>query len=404
MQEDKLASLINKTLNEIPIVDMHTHLFPYEFNEFCLYGIDNILTYHYLIAEYFRFQNTSSQFFWTLAKENQAELIWKTLFIDNTPLTESTIGVLKILNELGISFNKSLNVIRSQFDNIIDGNPKNYIEKILTHSNVKKVVMTNDPLDINEIKFWNESVFQNKRFKFALRLDSVCKTLIKDINIQLFSKNYSLKRDISNFLTDLIEKTNPEYLSISLPDHFNFDGQEMFFLNDYIFPLLSKYNLPIVFMIGVRRKVNVDYHSAGDGVGKFNIIVLEKLCKKFRSIKFFVTLLSRENQHELAVLARKFSNLIPFGSWWFLNNLFNSTEIGEMRTSLLGNSFVFQHSDSRVIEHLIYKWNRSKEVLSEILLSRYSELIRLNYPVTKKIIKRDAYKFLNSNYQENINN
>ena len=33
-----------------------------------------------------------------------------------------------------------------------------------------------------------------------------------------------------------------------------------------------------------------------------------------------VSVLSRENQHELCVYARKFGNLLPFGCWWFVNN------------------------------------------------------------------------------------
>ena len=35
-------------------MDAHTHLFPLEFNELCLWGIDELLTYHYLTAEALR--------------------------------------------------------------------------------------------------------------------------------------------------------------------------------------------------------------------------------------------------------------------------------------------------------------------------------------------------------------
>jgi len=44
------------------------------------------------------------------------------------------------------------------------------------------------------------------------------------------------------------------------------------------------------------------------------------LCQRFPNYRFFVTMLARENQHELTVAARKFGNLMPFGCWWFLNN------------------------------------------------------------------------------------
>jgi hypothetical protein len=49
--------------------------------------------------------------------------------------------------------------------------------------------------------------------------------------------------------------------------------------------------------------------------------------------------LARENQHELAVLARKFRNLHIFGCWWFLNNPSLVDEVTRMRVELLGLSF-----------------------------------------------------------------
>ena len=33
-----------------PVIDVHTHVFPPEFDGLFLHGIDDLLTYHYLIA------------------------------------------------------------------------------------------------------------------------------------------------------------------------------------------------------------------------------------------------------------------------------------------------------------------------------------------------------------------
>ena len=62
-----------------------------------------------------------------------------------------------------------------------------------------------------------------------------------------------------------------------------------------------------------------------------------------------------ENQHELCVAARKFNNLMPFGCWWFLNNPSIVSEITRERLELLGPSFIPQHSDARVLEHLLWQ-------------------------------------------------
>ena len=41
-----------------PVIDVHTHLLPPQFGEMSLFGIDELLTYHYLIAETFRSEIT----------------------------------------------------------------------------------------------------------------------------------------------------------------------------------------------------------------------------------------------------------------------------------------------------------------------------------------------------------
>src|SRR5207248_4150352 len=86
-----------------------------------------------------------------------------------------------------------------------------------------------------------------------------------------------------------------------------------------------------------------------------DVTALERICAEYPDVRFLVTILSRENQHELCVSARKFNNLMPFGCWWFLNNPSIVSEITRERLELLGSSFIPQHSDASVLEQLIYK-------------------------------------------------
>lgn len=102
-------------------------------------------------------------------------------------------------------------------------------------------------------------------------------------------------------------------------------------------------------MVGVRRGVNSALRSAGDGVGRADVGALERMCAEYPDVRFLATFLSRENQHELCVAARKFSNLMPFGCWWFLNNPSIISEITRERLELLGTSFIPQHSDARIL-------------------------------------------------------
>jgi len=114
----------------------------------------------------------------------------------------------------------------------------------------------------------------------------------------------------------------------------------------------------------------------------------------FRSATF----LSRENQHELCVTARKFSHLLPFGCWWFLNNPSIVSEITRERLELLGASFIPQHSDARVLEQVIYKWQHARRVIADALYEAYEHLLRDGRAVTRAAIERDVTRMFSGNF------
>ena len=99
---EELRAEVELVVNSTPVVDVHTHLFPSEFNELCLYGIDELLTYHYLVAETFRSARIAYDQFWSMSKTAQADLVWKTLFVDNTPTSEAAQGIVSVLDVFGL--------------------------------------------------------------------------------------------------------------------------------------------------------------------------------------------------------------------------------------------------------------------------------------------------------------
>jgi hypothetical protein len=117
-------------------------------------------------------------------------------------------------------------------------------------------------------------------------------------------------------------------------------------------------------------------------------------------VKFLVTLLSRENQHELCVAARKFPNLMPFGCWWFLNDPSLIEEITRMRLELLGLSFIPQHSDARILDQLVYKWAHSRAILKRVLLDKYADTMAAGWPLTRDDVFGDLEKLFSGNFRE----
>jgi hypothetical protein len=371
-----LQQTVREVLESTPFIDIHTHLFAPQFGELGLWGIDELLTYHYLEAELFRFSPITPARYFALNKYEKADLIWRILFIENSPISEATRGVIAVLNAFGLPTDSvSLEPIRRFF---IERNFEDHLSEVLRLSGIGAVVMTNDPLDPNEAPLWRDGFQYDPRFLPALRLDRVL-------------NDPSTTRSALDLW---IDRMHPVYMAVSLPDSFQFPAGDLRtrLLTDIVLPACGEANIPLALMIGVRRQVNPAIRLAGDASGRADLQAVETLCRQYPDNKFLVTVLSRENQHELCVLARKFANLTPFGCWWFLNNPSMVEEITRERLEMLGASFIPQHSDARILEQLIYKWRNTRRTLTPILAETYRLMVEDGRTITCAEIERDIQK------------
>ncbi|HEY8561502.1 MAG TPA: hypothetical protein VIL74_14090 [Pyrinomonadaceae bacterium] len=403
---DNLAEIVKSVIAATPVFDLHTHLYAPQFSELDLRGIDEILNYHYLIAEFFRSSATPPEEFWRLEKRTQADLIWRTLFVENTPLSEATRGVVTILSALGLD--PGANDLREAREYFSSRESARHLEDVLRIAGVSDVAMTNDPLDETETEVWNGGEALDRRFHAALRLDRILNDWTRaapKIAAQDYDVSGALderaKNETRRFLENWIGRMNPLYLGVSLPDDFLYpeDSARGALLRDVVLPVCKERKITLALMIGVRRRVNPAIRLAGDGVGRADVGAVERLCAENPEVGFLATFLSRENQHELCVAARKFSNLMPFGCWWFLNNPSIIAEITRERFELLGTSFIPQHSDARILEQLIYKWDHSRTAIADALTESYANLWRSGRQITRREIERDAEKLFSGNFR-----
>jgi hypothetical protein len=209
-------------------------------------------------------------------------------------------------------------------------------------------------------------------------------------------------KEARRFLDAWVERMQPLYMAVSLPDDFGYpaEGVRDRLIREVVLPTARGHDLPFALMIGVRRGVNPALRAAGDGVGRADVSAVARLCAENPEVRFLSTFLSRENQHELCVSARKFQNLMPFGCWWFLNNPSIIKEITRERLELLGTSFVAQHSDARVLEQLVYKWRHSRRVVAGALSESYGRLLESGRAPTRAEIERDAARLFDRNFRE----
>jgi len=193
------------------------------------------------------------------------------------------------------------------------------------------------------------------------------------------------------FLADWARRISARYVMVSLPPTFRYpDASPTSQLIDgVVLPFCREHGLPFALMPGVKRAVNPALRLAGDGMGRSDLSALENLCAAHPENRFLATVLSRENQHELCVLARKFRNLHIFGCWWFTNIPSVIDEMTRLRLELLGLSFTPQHSDARVLDQVIYKWDHSRRIIGSALAEKYVDLAKTGWWVTEDEIRRD---------------
>ncbi len=404
-----LEQTVRRSVASTAASDIHTHLFPPGHGELLLWGIDDLLTYHYLVAELLSVapRELTPEKFWALKKQQQADLVWQHLFCDASPISEARQGVLTVLTELGLDpATRDLSTWRAWFGR---QKAEHYLDRVLDLAKIDYAIMTNDPLADGEAEHWLSCRPCPNRLRTALRTDGLLGNF-PSARPQLARQGCATDATLTaetveslrRWLAGWIDRLRPVYLAASLgPDWSYGDGSQITELLDRVIcPVAAERNLPIALMLGVRRRVVPSLAQAGDAQGRSDIAALARLCLQHPGTKFLATVLDRHDQHHLAVTGRKFSNLHVFGCWWFCNTPSIIEEVTRMRLELLGTNFTLQHSDARVLEQVLYKWRHTRRVAADVLAKQYLAAHASGWRFTTQEIERDIRRLFGGAFEE----
>ena len=157
-----ISSVVFAEVASVTAIDIHTHLLPPSHGSLCCWGVDELLTYHYLVAEFFVTApaDITPEIFYAKNKREQADLIWKALFIDRSPLSEACRGVIETLVALGLEDEvhaRDLDGIRRWYHAFREkglSGSEEFCSKVYQIAGVRYAIMTNVPFDTNEAKYW----------------------------------------------------------------------------------------------------------------------------------------------------------------------------------------------------------------------------------------------------------
>lgn len=392
LTHDQIDFYLERFVFSTKVIDIHTHLFPSKFKKFYKTGIIDLLNYHYLTAELFTSSKISPKKYYNLSNFDKAKMTWNEIFLKQTPMSTSALGILNIIQK------HDINPYRLKFEELLKEFEKNRLKEneIFEVAGVKKVVMTNNPFDKKEFEILNKNKDQN--YFASIRLDDL---FDNKKNNKIINELKAKKIDIFNYLKQLIKKFKPKYFALSTNNFEELNFKNYF---DQIMQVIEKYNVPLMLLVGVKRDVNPDYGLAGDGLGKPDFEKLEGILRKYHKNKFLVTCLDHADHFKTIVLARKFQNLNLFGFWWFTNQESIIKDILNLRIEMLNNNFIPQHSDARIIDQLIYKWNDFRQYYTEVYSNKYKKLVELGYKVKADDLEKNVYDHFVKKPSNMINN
>src|SRR6266702_4677998 len=281
-----LARRVEKFVANTAVFDIHTHLYDPAFTELLLWGIDELLVYHYLVAESFRYLDLPYERFWSLSKTQQAELIWGALFVHHSPISESCRGVLTALHLLGLDVKKrDLPALRKWF---ASQRADNHLTRCLELAGAQRIYMTNSPFDDAERPLWEKGFRRDERFVAALRIDPLLLSW-PETAPRLAGWGYEVDGaaptqrtfdEVRRFLAEWTLRLDAPYIMVSLPADFEFPAKNITtqLIEKALLPHCREHGLPLALMPGVRRAVNPQLKLAGDGSGLSNLAVLQTLC------------------------------------------------------------------------------------------------------------------------------
>ena len=403
-----LETAVRDAVANVRITDVHTHLFPPSHDGLLLWGIDDLLTYHYLVAELFTVapKGLTAEAFWLMPKRDQADLVWRHVFLERGGLSEAARGVITTANALGLDIaGRDLNAIRRWFE---QQDAEDYLARAFKMSNVDYAVMTNNPFLAEEADCWRRDLPRAESLKTALRID----TLILDWPTAAVAMGQAATPDSAaftaarRFLANWAARIDPLYLAASLPPEFAYPADTLAatIVRDVVLPAAKELNLPLAMMIGVRKRVNPALREGGDSVSPADMQAILHLCQENPDARFLVTALSRVDQQELCVLGRKFAHLHVFGCWWFCNNPSIIEEMTRMRLEMLGTAFTCQHSDARVLDQVIYKWAHVRKIAADVLDRTYQDQFAAGWRPTENEIRREVRAIFGGSFEKFIEN
>ncbi|MHC4885099.1 MAG: hypothetical protein ACYTGH_08450 [Planctomycetota bacterium] len=360
-------------------------------------GIDRLLTCHELTSEALRTSPMAPAEWDALSQRDQADYVWQTLFLENSPISEAARGILTTLGMLDHleldPGHRDLETYRTWFES---QDPCTHLNYVLDHANLAAVVIPEDALpNQGERPAWLE----NDRIHTALDT-SVLINSWKDAAEPLKAAGILKKKSCdkkgrtaaAEWLAGRCEDTQAVYLTAALPADFDLAAQTnpVKIFKEVLLATAQEEFIPILLRV--------------PGWAEDDLLsLMMSLSESYPEIEFLIDTEGQCPPRRLYPLVRECPNLTLFGGCRKTSSPKCMTDDNRLFLELLGFSTIPVVSGAETLEQLLCRWAHGRWILGRCLQEEYRRLWRTGWRPTREELERDIARLLNDNFWQLAN-
>lgn len=360
-------------------------------------GIDALLTTPEVLAEFFRRRALSlpggttdpaavaahEAYIQSLTPSELADIVWRQLFVDHSPLSEPCRITLTSMGLLGLDVGAGdLRLLREQYQAIPE---EERLEKVLALANLELILY---PVESMTVDAHLSAGVRTPIFRPVLHLTDLLGEW-KESARQLRLQGYGLKAKVDEYtplelrrhLASEIVKLSPVALAIDWPEGVRPDDNQIGRLvRDAVLPLCREKKLAL-------------FIASGDAP----VEMLSPLWRENPGVRFLLSP-GLEEQFSAAILAAANArNLLLCGPDQPLSYPFTQTSFLARSLEALGSAFHACHSGADVAEELTGCWAHLRWTLGKTLIQHYMDMWRTGWHYKESDIHKDVKAILGGN-------
>lgn len=383
-----LIDRLCKELCKIPLIDPHTHINPHQP---AARTLDNLLGYHYYTELAHSVGMDHAPLDLSFNPLERCRIILRhAMKYSNTVQWSWFVELCRTFFEWGSSDIHEDDVERL-WENVerITRQP-DWSEQVLNRSNVEKVYLTND--------FDDPLIgFDTSRYVPCLRTDDLVFKLHEPAVHERLAKATGIAVGDSTTLNQALDHLFEHFrnkgakaCAISLPPGFEphpvsdldltsaIQQRQLGDIANGVFWRLaqrcSEHRLPFDLMIGVNRNVYLNGVHQGKDLfdQRLSLIQYARLFNDFPDVPFCISVLTSNQNQELASYSWIFPNVVTSGHWWYANVPALIERDLHLRLQAVPLSKqIGYYSDAYKLEFILPKFNMYRSILAKVLAEEY---------------------------------